>query len=103
MVAGRFHYTSMDAAVRQRLLARGIDPEASTTAFLAAIRAGAPLEGFGRSRGRSLWNDLRSKGLPLALPGLPMAMVLTDEEREAFLAARATYYQHGADEDSRPG
>ena len=68
----------MDRPTRDRLLARGIDPEASTTEFLAAIRTDFDLDKLLRNLG---W---RGK----ILPGLPLAMVLTTAEHAALLSWR---------------
>lgn len=74
------HYPSMDRPTRDRLLARGIEPEASTTEFLAAIRSDFDLDKL-----------IRNLGLPWRrpiLPGLPLAMVLTTDEHAALLSWR---------------
>jgi hypothetical protein len=77
------HYPSMDSPTRDRLLARGIDPEASTTSFLAAIRKDFPLDKL-----------LRSLRFPVRIePGLPLAMVLTTAEHAALLSWRKKRYK----------
>jgi len=71
----RYHH--LDQTSRDRLLARGISPERSTAAFLDAVRRDLPLDRLLTNLGRS----------PIA-PGLPLAMVFTDEQHAAYLEAR---------------
>ena len=74
------HYPSMDRPTRDRLLARGIEPEASTTQFLEAIRTDFDLDKLTRNLGfPARWK---------IVPGLPLAMVLTTAEHAALLSWR---------------
>lgn len=73
------HYPSLEQSVRDRLEARGIDPERSTTAFLLAIRDGS----FPIRDGLPSPPRVAAAGAETRFEhGIPLAVVLTEVELE---------------------
>lgn len=81
------HFPNLPADIRERLAARGIDPEDSARSWLQAIRDGRfPLSAFedrpaGKWIGRVQPNrDGRSPGAHLVPSPIPLALVLPADE-----------------------
>jgi len=86
----------MDAEVRNRLARRGLDPDRSITEFLQAIRDDFPLE--------KLLTSIMRGGIQrdYVRAGIPMAMVLTDAERDVLTELRAARRADYRTQDKHP-
>jgi hypothetical protein len=85
-VGGRHYPSLLSPDIQERLAALGIDPEASTEAWLQAIRDGSfPLSSLGRPDPGRMGRDTQSPlspGARLVPIPIPLALVLPDPARQ---------------------